>query len=518
MPQTIQQTANDYAIMIDPLSGLVTAHVDDILVASSNKAVVMYETRLSPVVYFPLKDVQVPVEASPSKKTFCPFKGTAEYFHLHLPEKQIENAIWTYHQPLLEGQGVKDHIAFMPNVLTKLDLGSNALKENFSGNITGPIVDWLMREAWLCQTPEELINTIANKLIADGVVISRMSVMIWSLHPMIAGRNFVWDRKTNQVETFTPSYDIHQHPSFVNSPLRHVSNGLGGVRQRLNAETREFNFPIMDELKAEGATDYVAMPLPFSNGQINVMTLTSDHEVGFTTPNLGLVFELAPVISRFFEVFTLKENAQTLLETYLGKRTGDRVLGGEIRRGDGDEIEAAILFCDLRDSTALEERLGRTAYIALLNQFFEITTDIVNRHGGEVLKFIGDAVLAIFPTHLDHKTACVSSQDAAMAIVDALNEFSNTEKNLKIDCAIGIAYGEVMYGNVGSKERLDFTVIGSAANVAARLGDWGKSRGHPIVATGDILSANKKAIALGEIELRNVADPISAYALSQSPV
>lgn len=112
------------------------------------------------------------------------------------------------------------------------------------------------------------------------------------------------------------------------------------------------------------------------------------------------------VIGRFYEVFSQKENARTLLETYLGQRTGARVLGGEIRRGDGDDIDAAIMFCDLRGSTSLEEKLGRAAYIQLLNQFFETTSTIVQNHGGEVLKFIGDAILAVFPADDGAQSAC----------------------------------------------------------------------------------------------------------------
>ena len=337
--------------------------------------------------------------------------------------------------------------------------------------------------------------------------------MIWSLHPQVAGKNYIWSRKTDEVETFSPSYDIHNHPSFVNSPLRHVSNGLGGVRQRLNSEKLEFDFPIMQDLKSQGATDYVAMPLPFSGGQTNVLTLTCDHPDGFTTRNLGLVFECSSVISRYYEVFALQENAQSLLETYLGKRTGKRVLGGEIRRGDGDEIDAAILFCDLRGSTRLETTLGRETYIELLNRFFEETTDIINARGGEVLKFIGDAVLAIFPADGDQARACEQAMTSANEIVDKVCQPTDNNKDSTTDCAIGIAYGAVTYGNVGSRERLDFTVIGQAANVAARLGDYGKTTKHKIVVTEEIASTATTPTSLGSINLHNVARPVEAFAI-----
>lgn len=341
-----------------------------------------------------------------------------------------------------------------------------------------------------------------------------MSVMIWSLHPLIAGKNYIWSKDSDEVQEFAPTYDIHSHPAFVNSPLRLVSNGLGGVRQRLTDQESEFTFPIMDDLKAEGATDYVAMPLPFSNGQTNVLTLTCDHPTGFTTANLGLVFEISSVISRYYEVFNQRENSRALLETYLGKRTGARVLGGEIRRGDGDEIDAAILFCDLRNSTFLEEELGRGRYLELLNSFFEQTTDIINDNDGEVLKFIGDAVLAIFPASTDSEAACKKARLSAVEIVKHLDKTNDGETHRNMDCAIGIAFGGVTYGNVGSRERLDFTVIGGAANIAARLADLGKSEGHKVVMTHDIATSGDNCVRLGSFELHNVSNEVDCFVLT----
>ncbi|MCV0427885.1 MAG: adenylate/guanylate cyclase domain-containing protein, partial [Roseibium sp.] len=346
----------------------------------------------------------------------------------------------------------------------------------------------------------------------------RISILIWSLHPMIAGRLYIWNRDEDEVKSFSPSYENLESPAFRLSPLQHVADGLGGVRQKLDTNPDEFNFPIMEDLRQKGVTDYVAMPLPFSDGRINVMTLASDHPKGFTTANLGLIFECSALISRLFEVFALTSNATSLLETYLGKRTGARVLGGEIRRGDGDVIDAAILFCDLRHSTRLEGELGRETYVALLNRFFETTADVVNAHDGEVLKFIGDAILAIFPASAGHDHACRQAVASAAEIVRMLKEPVEGEAGMSMSCAIGIAYGDVTYGNVGSKERLDFTVIGSAANIAARLGDHGKVTGHEIVATDDVVQASgHPAQELGVVALHNVAEPVTACAIVPNP-
>jgi class 3 adenylate cyclase len=292
---------------------------------------------------------------------------------------------------------------------------------------------------------------------------------------------------------------------------------MGGVRQPLTGSyadhDAEFDFPIMADLKAEGATDYVAMPLPFSNGQINVMTMASDHPGGFTTANLGLVFECSAVISRFYEVLTQRTNAEVLLETYLGQRTGARVLGGEIRRGDGDDIEAAILFCDLRHSSRLAEEMPREDYLALLNGFFETTDGLVRSHGGEVLKFIGDAVLAIFPQDGNADRACASAMSAASRIGEAVSDIRVAGGHEQLACAIGASYGRVTYGNVGSADRLDFTVIGAAANVAARLADLGKVIGQPILVTDAIAKvAHGSLISLGRQSLHNVSEAVEVFA------
>lgn len=512
-----QLTSNDYGILVETLAGEVTAWRGDKVLARSRNAKVMYETRLQPVIYFPVEDVVARLERASDRKTFCPFKGTASYDHVHIGEETLEHGAWCYHNALPEGQAVDGYVAFMPGVTTHIEHPDAELENLAVNNVTGPTVDWLLREAWTAKTPEELVGALGRKLYEDGIAVSRITILIWSLHPMIAGRIFIWSRDEDEVKSYAPSYENLERPAFRDSPLQHVADGLGGVRQKLDTNPDEFQFPIMGDLREQGATDYVAMPLPFSDGRTNVMTLVSDHPKGFTTANLGLVFECSALISRLFEVFALTSNATTLLETYLGKRTGARVLGGKIRRGDGDNIDAAILFCDLRHSTRLETELGREAYLALLNRFFETTTEIVNAHDGEVLKFIGDAVLAIFPASSGRAHACKQAMESATEIVRGLGEPADDTEGPALECAIGVAFGEVTYGNVGSRERLDFTVIGSAANIAARLGEHGKVNGYAVVASDDVASeAGLSTVPLGTVELHNVSKPVTAHALELS--
>ena len=502
-----------YGIEIQPLKGQVSISHKGELLASSTRAQVMYETRLSPAIYFPPEDVTADLSQITDLQTFCPFKGTASYRDMTLGGNRINNAVWAYEDPLPESEDIRGYIGFMPNAFTDVDLGENTLEKPDDGNISGPLIDWLLREAAFLPTPEAFTAALAQKLVEQGIYLSRLSVMAWSLHPLIAGKNFIWHHDKEEITTYAPSYEIYDHPAYVNSPLRHVSNGLGGVRHRISEEPDADAFPIIEDLRAEGATDYVAMPLRFSDGRINVLSITSHHPKGFTTANLGLIFECSSVMARYYEVFMQRENAQSLLETYVGKRTGARVLGGEIRRGDGDEIDAAIMFCDLRGSTRLEEELGRAKYIALLNSFFEATSTIIHDQGGEVLKFIGDAVLAVFPAGEDAVAARRNALKSARLIVARL-EGGAPEDETRCECSIGIAYGSVTYGNVGSQERLDFTVIGQAANLAARLGDHGKKIDRSIVISHDLAHEAKNVESLGAITLHNISRPVESYALS----
>lgn len=512
-PDPLQMTG--YGISVEPLGGRVTLRRGDTVLASSTQAKAMYETRLAPTIYFPRGDVVATLSAATELLTFCPFKGTATYFDLVLDGEQVPNAVWSYDDALPESREIEGYVGFMPHSYTELDLGGIELDAPADGNVSGPLVDWLMRGAAAHKTPEDFTRALAEKMQDNGIAVSRLSILVWSLHPLIAGKHYIWEKGKEEISTFAPTYEIHDHPAFRDSPLRHVSNGLGGVRQRLTDGGPD-RFPIIQDLREKGATDYVAMPLPFSDGRTNVLTLTSDHPDGFTTADLGLIFECGAVIGRYYEVFTQRENAQSLLETYVGKRTGARVLGGDIRRGDGDEIDAAIMFCDLRRSTLLEEQLGRTDYIELLNLFFDTVSEIVEENGGEVLKFIGDAVLAVFAAGADADAARRNATTSAVGIVRRLDEMRADDPEYGPDCSIGLSFGGVTYGNVGSRERLDFTVIGQAANIAARLGDHGKFAGHHVVVSGDIRPACSQAVPLGELELHNVTKPVSAFAVPVS--
>ena len=444
------------------------------------------------------------LEAS-DHRTFCPFKGTATYWNVEVGDTIIENGAWTYKKALPESREIEGYVSFMPRVLTELEIDGDDLRGDPHGNISGPTVDWVMREAWLCSTPEELTAAIAKKFLEDSIAVSRITFMIWSLHPMIAGKNYRWTKTDYKVECCTPSHDIFSHPAFVNSPLLHVTKGLGGVRQSLLNEEAEFSFPIMEDLKAGGRNRLcrhapAVFQQPDQRDDADRRPSQRLHHCQSGTC-LRVCIRHQPALRGF-------RLARQRLDLS-GKTHRRPVLGGEIRRGDGDHIDAAILFCDLRNSLRLAETMGREDYLALLNGSFETTTQIINAHDGEVLKFIGDAVLAIFPAADGREQACAQALASAREIASSFADAEDTQT----ECAIGLAFGDATYGNVGSQERLDFTVIGNAANIAARLSDLGKQLGHNVVASDQVAAhCGLDMDSLGRFDLHNVSTPIEAFA------
>lgn len=483
-----------YRLQIIQQPGIVSAFHGKRQIASGNKINILRETRLGDCYYFPKDTISPDLLERSEFQTFCPFKGTATYWHLNTEDGKIENAAWSYENPLEDSLTIGGQISFGEQAVNHYETDKPPpLVDIQDENISSPLSDWILRQAPFCNTRREFIRMLGNKLVESGIAVYRLRVMLWSLHPQLAGAAFLWSRESDEVTLSEPGHDMFDNPGYINSPINLVSKGLGGVRQSLNGNASNFEFPIMDELKAEGATDYVAMPLRFSDGQYNCMTLTCDHKDGFTTENLGLIFECVGVISRFLEVMTLRYNTTTLLNTYLGERTAQKVLAGDIHRGQGENIEAVILFSDMRNSTGFAEQMPRDEYLALLNQYFETVLQPVKDNGGEVLKFIGDAVLAVFPITEDGSDKLSQTINALAAAKASIAK--SAELNIEnLDLGISLHIGDVTYGNVGGLERLDFTVIGPAVNFACRLEGLCKNTGERILISKEF----KKELAKGD--------------------
>ncbi|MBL4906268.1 MAG: DUF427 domain-containing protein [Sneathiella sp.] len=521
--QEIGLDSSGYSLGISPTASRVRGIKDGITLFDTSHSLIMNETHHEPVYYIPADDINMLLFNRSEFRTFCPFKGNATHWSLTTNEGITENAAWSYETPLAEAEGIKGYFAFYKNALDQLCIDEeasgipddiDASKEELS------LAEWLTRGVWTAKNQVDLTRQLVDQFIAIGIPITRLNVAIRQLHPLLAGESYLWRKKDDRIEIQQMRHENLSSDTYLKSPLKLVTEGLGGIRQKLTAEQTEFEFPIMRSLRDEGATDYVALPLFFSDGNIHNLTLTTDHPEGFSTTHLGQVFEALPLISRVYELHKLKSNTATLLQTYLGKSAGEQVLSGLTKRGDGKTIEAAILFCDLTGSTALAEELGQQQYLDHLNSFFDAVAQSVYAHEGDILKFIGDAVLAIFPVEdtssAAKKAAC---KNAIRAVRDTLKNIDSSQYSGKLSCTTGLHFGEVMYGNIGSEQRLDFTVIGSAANEVARISDLCKTEKAPVILSKEVaeyLTSGTKFI--GHFSLRGFTKPRQLYTLDSNQI
>ena len=307
---------------------------------------------------------------------------------------------------------------------------------------------------------------------------------------------------------------------FENSPLLPVYRGDGPIRVQITPEPEPSEFGIIAELRAEGFTDYTALPAPFSDGTTKAMTFATRRPGGFEDADIAALMALMPQISLLLEIQTLRRTTRILLDTYVGPTSGRRVLQGQIRRGQGEDIRAVLWFSDLRGFTELSDALANEELIVLLNDYFGALVSAVEAERGEVLKFIGDAMLAIFPiaTASSGKRAAQRALAAARAAKVKIKEINAARRgDGKPEIAWGLALhvGEVHYGNIGGEMRLDFTVIGPAVNLAARLQGLAGSLGESCVVSADIADLLKGAgnlRDLGSYELKGVIQKQRVFA------
>jgi adenylate cyclase len=267
-------------------------------------------------------------------------------------------------------------------------------------------------------------------------------------------------------------FGFEKWPAYLNSPVRHVVEHRKHCRWRLD-DGEPLPFPVLEEHRSAGYVDYAIAPMIFSDGRVNVVSWATDRAGGFSDSDLQLFEEVLPTYSTIVEVKSLRRFATNVLSTYVGREPGELIMKGQIRRGDVRTIKAALMMVDLRDFTSLSDALPPSEVIETLNRYFDCVIPPIKRHGGEVLEFLGDGILAILNESGQRSTreACQFAFEAAREGLDglsALNHHSSiTARHLKAGFALH--YGEVSYGNIGAGDRLDFTVIGPDVNLTSRI-------------------------------------------------
>ena len=334
--------------------------------------------------------------------------------------------------------------------------------------------DWLIAEGRRLPDAADVLRETAHQICETGCVLSRIMVSIRTLHPQVAAITYAWNAEQDEVEVVKRGYSVLDDDMYLASPIRQIHRGEPMIRRRLVDTRNSDDFPILQELRAAGATDYVALPLPFSGGRTNVVSFTTRRPEGFADSEVEALRSLADVLALVLDPLETRRVARSLLGTYLGADAGRRVLDGLVRRGDGVTIAAALMFSDLRGFTQMTETLPREQVLETLNQYFDAMTPAVRAQGGEILKFVGDGMLAIFPMNddLDRDRAChaaLSAAKDASDAIDALNRTRTGNGRPPLELGITLHSGSVSYGNIGAADRLDFTVIGPAVNLVSRM-------------------------------------------------
>ncbi|HEX2580759.1 MAG TPA: adenylate/guanylate cyclase domain-containing protein [Dongiaceae bacterium] len=396
------------------------------------------------------------------------------------------------------------------------------------------IKDWLIDEGRLTPDFSETLQQLVEKLLAAGVPLLRFFLGVRAVHPQIAAIAYIWSRDEPHITEGTRDHSVLQSGAFRNSPLYNIyEKGETFIRRRIGVEAAlapfgapsaaerdsVLEFPILDDLRKIGGTDYMVFALPQSSGTKASLSLSTYRKEGFHDDEVEGIRSLISTIALITETHEVQRTATTLLETYLGKHPGRRVLGGDVQRGEGITIAAAIWYCDLRGFSAMSTLLPRHEVIAALNDYFEAMGRPVEEHGGEILKFIGDAMLAIFPMQddLDRDRACRSALEAALeglANLRDLNDLRASNGKARLRAGIGLHAGTVTYGNIGTSARLDFTVIGPAVNLACRLEGMCRPLGENLLASKAFASpCGFKLVPLGTYELAGIPEKQEIYGL-----
>jgi adenylate cyclase len=364
---------------------------------------------------------------------------------------------------------------------------------------------------------DNIFAEMCVRLQRAGIPIKRASLHLLIQHPQWLGARVLWVDGMRDATITRVDYDVRQRSEYVGSPVDEIQGGAIEIRENLERDAAlGRKHGLYDELRSLGLTDYAAWPLYHTLGKRHVVAFSTDRPGGFEEAHMASLKRLLPILALVSEIRMKNRLARTLLETYVGSHAGELILAGATRRGSGTTVSAAIMICDLRDFTRISDNWPRDDVIDLLNDYFDAIAEPIARRGGEILKFMGDGLLAIFP--LSQPSACVNLLHAvteARQAMAALNERNNGTGRAPMNYGIGVHVGDVMYGNIGSRSRLDFTVIGPAVNMASRLEALTKQLGRPVLlsrAFADLVERDFVLERVGEHSVRGFSDPIELFA------
>jgi adenylate cyclase len=388
-------------------------------------------------------------------------------------------------------------------------------------------VDWLVHAALAGRTENELVQGVCDRFVEAGLPLRRVAAGSGLLHPTIDSRGFRWVRG-EAVERQEYFHDRVSNDDWEKSPFRTLIEGNeSSMRRRLDGDYRVGEYELLDKLKADGATDYYAVLHrqgdPTVSGKIGsfISSWSMDRPGGYSDAEITQIERVASAFALSYQSRSMHGTIRTLLETYLGRGAAQRVLMGNINRGQADAIETVIWYSDLQHFTRIADEVEREHLLSFLNEYASCLVESIEAHEGEVLKFIGDGILAIFAAP-DLGIARSNALDAAFraeAKITALNEERQAAGQRITDFYLALHAGDLLFGNFGSANRLDFTVLGPAVNEASRIGAMCRSLDQRVIVSSAFAEAagprRRDLVSLGRYALRGVGQPQELFTIDR---
>lgn len=329
------------------------------------------------------------------------------------------------------------------------------------------LIDWMVDGARPAANAHDIIEGICARLVAAGIPVDRFALFIYTLHPNLIGWRFTWTPHEG-VKRAEGKIGLFSTDEYIINPLPAVIERQAAIRRKLADPRTPHDYRIVDELIADGFTDYFVQPIIYTTGETNAASWSTKADGGFSDEAIAILERVNRPLARLTETYLLRLNAATILSAYVGRNGGDQVLKGRVHRGDGEEIEGSILFTDIAGFTALSNTMAGPEVVALINDAFDLMVPAVEGRGGEILKFLGDGFFAIFP-HTGAYGLTRTADAARAAVSEAEDKVAGATVGSRISFRSAIHAGRFHYGNVGGANRLDFTAIGRPVNYAARL-------------------------------------------------
>jgi adenylate cyclase len=390
------------------------------------------------------------------------------------------------------------------------------------------VASWIVESGLRDLGPEALVAGAARRMRAAGLPLDRLQVAFRLLHPLFDGMSLTYTEETGLLTSYNTG---RRQPTeaFRRSPYFHMlTNGLTELRAKLDSNEPQ-PFPVLEELRQEGMRDYLALAIGFSSDAVaydsdGVLSSFATRKGSFS-PDEEYAFRwLMRPLALALRVSINGQIARTALETYHGSLVGERILGGTILRGSGERLTTAIWYCDMRNSSGLADGLPLDQFLAVLDAYFECTAGAVKDSGGQVLDILGDAVLGIFPVlgHVDAEGACRPAREAARGARTRLAKLVQKGRlgAERIAFGVGLHFGDVVFGNVGTPDRLKFTLVGRAVIEAARTAELTKRLSRPVLLTDAIARRVGTAEGLEDMgvqQLRGLPVGQRLYALGDRP-